>query len=39
MKANFLKHIMVGLSYGTDITEIAKKTKINALTITAGYIF
>lgn len=39
MKANFLKHIMVGLSYGTDITEISKKTKINALTITAGYIF
>lgn len=39
MKANFLKHIMVGLSYGTDFTEIAKKTKINTLTITAGYTF
>ena len=39
MKAIFLKHIMVGLSYGTDFTEIAKKIKINTLTITAGYTF
>lgn len=39
VKANFLKHVMAGLSYGADFNEIAKKTKINTITIAVGYIF
>ena len=39
VKALFGKHIMAGLSYGNDLSEIAKKTKISTTTISVGYVF
>lgn len=38
-KARFGKHIMASLSYGNDIIEVAKKTKISAVTVSVGYAF
>lgn len=39
VKAHFFNHIMAGVSYGNDLTEIAKKTNISAVTISMGYVF
>lgn len=39
VKAIFGKHIMAGLSYGNDFSEIAKKTTISTTTISLGYAF
>ena len=39
VKASFGKHIMAGLSYGNDLSEIAKKTKISTTTVSVGYVF
>lgn len=39
VKAHFAKHIMAGLTYGNDLSEIAKKTKISTTAISVGYVF
>ena len=39
VKARFAKHILAGLSYGNDLSEIAQKTKIATTTISVGYAF
>lgn len=39
VKARINDKFLVGLSYGTDFSEIAKKTKIGAGAITLGYTF
>lgn len=39
VNARFNNKFLVGLSYGTDFSEIAKKTKINTASITVGYCF
>ena len=39
VKARFNNSLLVGLSYGSDLTEIAKKTKLSTTSITLGYSF
>lgn len=39
VKARFGKHILAGLSYGNDLSEIAQKTKISTTTISVGFAF
>lgn len=39
VKARFGEKFLVGLSYGSDFSEIAKKTKISTTSISLGYTF
>lgn len=39
VKARFNEKFLVGLSYGTDFSEISKKVKISTASITLGYTF
>ena len=39
VKARFGENFLVGLSYGKDFSELAKKTKIATTSITLGYTF
>lgn len=39
LKARFGQSFLVGISYGNDFSEIAKKTKISTTTIGIGYTF
>lgn len=39
LKARFADKFLVGVSYGSDFSEIAKKTKIGGASITLGYTF
>lgn len=39
VKARFGENFLVGLSYGNDFSELAKKTKIQTTSITLGYTF
>lgn len=39
VKAQFGKNFLVGLSYGNDFSELAKKTKMQTTSITLGYTF
>ncbi len=39
VKARFNEKFLVGLSYGTDFSEICKKVKISTASITLGYTF
>ena len=39
LKARFGENFLVGVSYGSDFSEIAKKTKIGTTTISLGYAF
>ena len=39
VKARFGQSFLVGVSYGSDFSEIAKKTKISTTTISLGYAF
>lgn len=39
LKARFNNSFLVGLSYGSDFSEIAKKTKVGGLNVTLGYTF
>lgn len=39
VKARFGEQFLVGLSYGNDFSELAKKTKISTVTIALGYTF
>lgn len=39
VKARFGSSFLVGLAYGNDFSEIAKKTKIGTTTISVGYVF
>ncbi|MBQ7509581.1 MAG: outer membrane beta-barrel protein [Prevotella sp.] len=39
VKARFSDSFFVGLGYGTDFSEISKKTKINETSISLGFVF
>lgn len=39
VKARFGQNFLVGVSYGSDFSEIAKKTKVGTTSITLGYTF
>lgn len=39
VKARFGQNFMAGLSYGSDLSEIAKKTKLQTVSLTIGYTF
>lgn len=39
VKARFGQNFMAGLSYGSDLSEIAKKTKLQTASLTIGYTF
>lgn len=39
VNARFSKKYLVGISYGTDFSEICKKTKIHTTSVTLGYCF
>ncbi|MDE7118066.1 MAG: PorT family protein [Bacteroidaceae bacterium] len=39
VKARFGQNFMAGLSYGSDFSEIAKKTKLQTTSLTIGYTF
>lgn len=39
VSARFNNHFLVGVSYGSDFSEIFKKAKINTTSITLGYCF
>lgn len=39
VKARFTESFLVGLSYGSDLSEIVKKTKVSTTSITLGYTF
>lgn len=39
LNARFNKGLMIGVAYGTDFTELCKKTKMKTTSITLGYSF
>lgn len=39
VNARFNEKLLIGISYGTDFSEIVRKTKLNTTSITLGYCF